>query len=705
MPTVRYACFSPSPPAVFMPPAMWRALLSAVLLCLFVAHGVLADPVDTAYSESVFLEDLPVVLTASRLSQPLADAPNAVTVIDREMIKASGARQIVDLFRLVPGMYVGSSGANTAFVSLNGVSDQYSRRMQVLVDGRSVYLPPFGGVDWQSLPLLLADIDRIEVVRGPAAASHGTNSFYGVINIITRDAGSLNGGDLVMTQGELGISDIVASFGSAGERTDYRMSFGALSDGGDNPAILNDASAKKVFNLRGTHRASGDDSFDFQFGFNQGSYGQGTAGRPEEAFRDVRIRSDFEQLTWSHLHDDADESRLTWYRINRNYTDPYGCVDFVVCKGLVTGMPAAQGYDQTSELNQRQDFEWQNTTQAGHSNRMVWGAGLREDRAAQAWTFAGSPVLRQWRMFAHDEWRISDEALLNLGAMYEDDGAGHRETSPRISFNYHVLPQHTVRASYSASTRNPVMVEMYMQTKAGNYWRDNQLPPVDPLRPEKIVARELGYRADLDHWVLDARLYHEQVSDIILLDYGAADISNPLSPVHSFKNLAGATVRGFDLSADYRWQKGRATLNYARQQTNCALSDFPTQYFHPVFGLAIADLYQTEYLNLCAQSVPSDSGSLLLQQGLPHEFEFSAAYYVRSQVRVTDVASGFPPESPMHRVDLRIARKIGQVPGGGEVAVVLQNAFQDNYTGYGNVPQRVNLLFKRRAYLTANINF
>jgi hypothetical protein len=58
-------------------------------------------------------------------------------------------------------------------------------------------------------------------------------------------------------------------------------------------------------------------------------------------------------------------------------------------------------------------------------------------------------------------------------------------------------------------------------------------------------------------------------------------------------------------------------------------------------------------------------------------------------------------------MDIRIASTFGKKerPGGGEIAVVLQNAFQDNYTGYGNVQQRTNLLFKRRAYFTATIYF
>src|SRR3989338_2069431 len=137
-------------------------------------------------SEQDYLLELPVVLSASRLSQPISETPNAMTVIDREMIVASGARNIADVFKLVPSMYVGYENGHTHIVSYRGITDAYARRMQVLVDGRSIYLPIFGQVDWAELPLDIGDIDRIEVVRGPSAASHGSNSVQGGINILTR---------------------------------------------------------------------------------------------------------------------------------------------------------------------------------------------------------------------------------------------------------------------------------------------------------------------------------------------------------------------------------------------------------------------------------------------------------------------------------------------------------------------------------------
>jgi iron complex outermembrane receptor protein len=662
---------------------------------------------EESITEHSYLQEFPVVLTASRLSQPLSESPNSMTIIDRQMIRASGFRSVVDLFRLVPGMYVGNAGANLPFVSLNGVTDQYSRRMQVLVDGRSVYLPPFGGVDWSGLPLLVEDIERIEVVRGPSAASHGTNSFYGVISIITKDSAIVEPDRLSMSKGEMGITNISAQHGGAGERFDYRLSYAYRADDGDNPEVLNDSSINRTLAMRSNFRVNSTDSFEFQLGLNTGDSGKGTKGQlDKDPFRIIKTQNDFQMVAWTHSWDSGDESKLTYYRINRNSTDPMKAVNWNV-------NPTVFGPDIST--SSRQDIEIQNTTQLWQENRIVWGGGFRYDFAEQPLIFSSTHGLNQARLFVHDEWRPIDSTVLNIGTMIEDDGAGHKNNSPRISINYHIHPQHTLRASYSTATRNPVMAEMYLTTAANRYWSRSYAPPKSELRSERITSRELGYVGRFGQWSLDGRVYYEKVRDLTGVDL-YADISNLADPKNSFKNLTDGTFKGIEISADYRWDTGRASLNYARQQASCSFSSYPTQYlsaqplpppYLATLGLELQSQYQLNYLNICGDSVPVNSASVLLSQGLTDTVDFSTGYYFRDAVRVTDVYSALPAESMMHRIDFRLAKKFGKEerPGGGEVAVILQNAFQDNYTGYGNVAQMANLLFNRRAYLTASIYF
>ena len=121
--------------------------------------------------EPEYFSDMPVVLSASRLTQTIDAAPAAVTVIDQRTIKASGARDLASLFRLVPGMTVGLYNGRKATLGFHGFSDPYFRQFQVLIDGVSIYSPMWGGGEWGELPVAIEDIERLEVVRGPNAAA------------------------------------------------------------------------------------------------------------------------------------------------------------------------------------------------------------------------------------------------------------------------------------------------------------------------------------------------------------------------------------------------------------------------------------------------------------------------------------------------------------------------------------------------------
>lgn len=119
-----------------------------------------------AQAAELFFEDIPIVLTASRIAQSPLDAPVAVSVIDREMIRASGFTEIHDLLRLVPGFLVADWPEGSPVVARHGLGDAYDRRIKVMVDGRTVNRPLSGDTAWLDLPVRVDDIERVEVVRG-----------------------------------------------------------------------------------------------------------------------------------------------------------------------------------------------------------------------------------------------------------------------------------------------------------------------------------------------------------------------------------------------------------------------------------------------------------------------------------------------------------------------------------------------------------
>ncbi|RZU47536.1 iron complex outermembrane receptor protein [Fluviicoccus keumensis] len=207
---------------------MSRPLVLAILSVAFVRSAPAAD---------VFLPDteageIPTVFSATRLRQSVADAPASISIIDRQMIDQSGAREIPELLRLVPGMVVGYDTGWNAFVSYHGTSADMARRMQVLVDGRSIYQPSLAYVDWIGLPVELGDIDRIEVIRGPNAAAYGANSFLGVVNIITRHPADLPRFRAYTRQGGDGINDSFASVSMSGAAASGVLSVSQRRDNG-----------------------------------------------------------------------------------------------------------------------------------------------------------------------------------------------------------------------------------------------------------------------------------------------------------------------------------------------------------------------------------------------------------------------------------------------------------------------------------------
>src|ERR1035437_9331824 len=143
------------------------------------------------------------VNSVSRHDQPLFDTPAAVFVITRDDILRSGATSIPEVLRMVPGVEVAQIDANKWAVSARGFNNRFANKMLVMIDNRSVYNQLYSGVFWDQADLLLEDVERIEVVRGPGATMWGANGVNGVINIVTRKARDTQGAMVVAETGRV----------------------------------------------------------------------------------------------------------------------------------------------------------------------------------------------------------------------------------------------------------------------------------------------------------------------------------------------------------------------------------------------------------------------------------------------------------------------------------------------------------------------
>jgi iron complex outermembrane receptor protein len=189
-------------------------LCTSLLLSLLLLHGreTRADSGSGADLSQLSIEELmnKEVTSVSKMSQRAFDSAAAVFVITQQDIRRSGVTSIAEALRMVPGMVVARIDANKWAVSARGFNSRFANKMLVLIDGRTVYTPAFSGTYWETLDPVLADIDRIEVIRGPGASLWGANAVNGIVNIITKDSQDTQGGLVNVTVGdeERGIVDL-----------------------------------------------------------------------------------------------------------------------------------------------------------------------------------------------------------------------------------------------------------------------------------------------------------------------------------------------------------------------------------------------------------------------------------------------------------------------------------------------------------------
>src|SRR5580658_1371490 len=210
--------------------------LALSALTIVTAAAQTAPPVDLTGTS---LEDLMniQVTSVSKKEQSYSKAASSIYVITQDDIRHSGATNVPDLLRMVPGVDVARINTNTWAISIRGFNSRYAGKVLVLVDGRSVYTPLFSGVYWDQQTMPLENIDRIEVIRGPGGTVWGANAMNGVINIISKSSRDTHGGLVSAEAGSQDRAQGLAQYGgSAGANGSYRV-FGRYTMNVDSPSL------------------------------------------------------------------------------------------------------------------------------------------------------------------------------------------------------------------------------------------------------------------------------------------------------------------------------------------------------------------------------------------------------------------------------------------------------------------------------------
>lgn len=488
-------------------------------------------------SEVDFFVDMPVVLSPMRLSQPVADAPSAVTVIDRDMIRASGVTHLLDVFRLVPGFSVAHQDGHIGTLTYHGLGDGYARRFQVLIDGRSVYSPDFGQVYWRNLPLSLEDIDRIEVIRGPAAASYGANAFMGVINILTRsdEDGARMG--VMAGAGERGYRELSARVGVASEAGSWRLSAGQRAD--DYYADVADDVRDRYADGRGDWRIANADTLSVMGGVAHSRLDDDAAAG--QTFP-VNVHSAYGQISWRRVHGADAETRLAYDLTRQTYGDSLDL-------GGVS--PLDLGF---STFRQNLSAGWKGAW--GSRVRAALGMEYRTDEVESRFYYnqASSIQENSWRVYGNGEYRLARQWLLNAGAMLESTHVGRREFSPRVTLHFQPRPTQSFRIGYNLGYRVPTYYELFGQNEVDFGSGPDALTVLpDALKSERIVSHDIGW---WQTWpgtgiTLDMRAFYDHYTNLIdFAEVPVADGQDDLA--YQFFNAGNATLSGVEFQIEWK---------------------------------------------------------------------------------------------------------------------------------------------------------
>lgn len=672
-------------------------------------------------SEDYFFEPIPVVLSATRLAQPQYEAPVAVTVIDRAMIEASGALDIPDLLRLVPGFQVAHAKGHTASATYHGLADEHARRMQVLVDGRPVYGPALGGVRWTDLPLDIKDVERIEVVRGPNAAAFGSNSFLGAINIITQHPSQVDGTELTLLEGNKDIRKGLLRHGGQLDKFDYRMTLGYRRDGGfesrtdpgpPDPATglisnrdpLNDGMRVSLFSFRGDYQLSNTDSLELMAGYNGGPRREGRFDGVVEQPRDREVQSHFQQIVWQRSQSGDDETKIQFYHTfmkHREHTESFLSdiaasenVDFATLLLFFPGHTDELVETNFSVFEERFEIEGQRTQRLSDDLRTVWGASARLDRVGGEDWFGREDLIesRLYRVFGNLEWQPYTGGSINLGGMLEHSSSVGSQLSPRIAVNHQLTKNHGFRAGISRAFRLPTTYE----ERADGAVRFNNGDLIDQslvgdtrLDPERMVSYELGYFGNFpeNHTTLDIKLFHDKLEDRISAPKNAfvADLNRKTL---LYTNSGQLNINGIEAAINFRPEK-RTLINfnwmYAKAK-GMALDSYENP-------LSLPSPSVRAYEDL-GEDIPRHTYSAFAMHRLPGEVDISALYYKVSRMKWLGDGDRLGPQD---RLDLRVAKHLRAGGVRSSVAFVVQNAL-DEYMEF-----RDENVFDTRAYVELSV--
>ena len=559
-------------------------LVQTVITALTVCTGAHAQDAQRKSDDlaSASLEDLMKVevTSVSKKEQTLSRTAAAVFVITQDDIARSGATNVPDILRMVPGLNVAQINANTWAISARGLNGQFSNELLVLIDGRNVYTPTFGGVFWDTLDLPLENIERIEVIRGPGASVWGDNAVNGVVNIIRKKAADTQEG--MVTAGGGNTDPIFGTMqygGSAGEQVDYRVYGKYFNNDGMRP--VDGPEAGDGWHLmragaRADARLSEQDTLTVQGDIYAGREGDPTytltslsAPGPLNPELFVNLSGGYVQSIWNHTFSGRSDTTLS------GSYDTYERSDLL------------DDHRKTGSLDFRHHYL------AGDRQELVWGATFRYTTEQSQGSILLSLVPAKqdetmFSFFAQDEIEaIPNRVYVTVGSKFEHNTYSGFAVMPTVRAVYQFNPRRMVWAAVSRAVRSPAEIDTSLRQNAGAVTLPDGAPAEissfgNPnVKDEGLVAYEAGYRMTLGKTLsVDAAAYYNDYDHQNSEEPGTPFIETTPAPPHLVlptieENLNHGETHGAEVAA--KWKvTSRWTLDPS--------FDFERLHFHPSTG-------------------------------------------------------------------------------------------------------------------------
>ncbi|MGD0281124.1 MAG: TonB-dependent receptor [Dissulfurispiraceae bacterium] len=523
------------------------------------------------------------VTSVSKKPQTLSESAAAVFVITQEDIRRSGETSIPEILRMVPGLQVNRTYSDSWEVTSRGAVGPYSNKLLVLVDGRSVYTPIDSEVIWGQLQMILEDIERIEVIRGPGATMWGANAVNGIINIITKKADDTQGGLVTSSVSNHGEWDGGVRYGGKlGENTYYRIY--AKYQQPDNmlqPEVIHDDAYGRA-GLRVDHYIADGDHLAFLGEVNNGITKAGTSlavldnGSPSSLpFEEHASNSGRYLLArWSHKFSSTSDMELQTYYDYTGFDDTY------------YGSPANVIFKQSSETY---DFDFKHRFALLEINDVLWGVGVRSihEKVENMFSWSFAPNNRDsyiYSAFIQDDIELIRNRLkLIVGSKFEHNSFTGFEIQPNVRAVWTPSPVHTVWAAVSRAVRTPTLVESN-SSYVVDVLPPGSLYPGSPssvvelkssadYRSEELMAHELGYRVQPAHNIyIDLTTFYNNYTKLRTFEPGAPTPTAGyfVIPYNVANKMSGKSV-GTELAVNWQaldWWRLQPSFAYLNVQFN-----------------------------------------------------------------------------------------------------------------------------------------